>query len=126
MKNSAFTLIETIIAVLIIIGAASALLSLQPSWLTRLEWLGAKVRGSQIASIAAIKPFADSAQSIDLKNELTLKFMLKSSDIEKLGFENINYEISRPIKLSKDSNISIYEEQITSRDINFKLIRVAK
>lgn len=126
MNSKAFTLIETIVAVLIILGAAATLLSLQPSWLTRLKWLDSKVSGAQLASIAALRPFEDSAFSVDLKNELTLKFLIPSKEVERLGFENISYEISRPSKISKDSNISLYEEQIFNKDVNFKLIRIAK
>ena len=125
-NNNAFTLIETIIAVLIIVGAASVLLSLQPNWLTRINWLNAKINGAELASIAALKPFSESLQSIDLKNELTLKFALPANEVQKFGFSNVTYEISRPEKISKDSNLSIYSEQILTKEVNFKLIRIAK
>ncbi len=125
LRNSAFTLIETIIALTIMLGAFVVLSMTEPNWNIRLKWIESKLNATSAASVLAFEPFSFGASQITLSSIIGSKYQLNADNYKNFNFDTVCKLDVTQIS-NNDTNITVYIEDISTKDGSISIYRIKK
>lgn len=107
------------------LGAFAVLAMTEPNWNIRLKWIEGKLNATNAASIVALEPFSLGASQITLSNIVASKYQLNADNYKNFNF-NIQCNLDTKQISNNDSNITIFNETVATKDGSISIYRIKK